>query len=36
MQLMINAHKESDEDKNEDREFKEIYEGVAKRSTLRE
>ena len=38
MQLMINAHKESDEDKNEDKdpntEFKEMYKGVAKRSTF--
>ena len=35
MQLMLNAHKESNdenqEDKEHDKEFKEVYKGVAKR-----
>ena len=35
MQLMINAHKEpndeNQEDKEHDKEFKEVYKGVAKR-----
>ena len=38
MQLMINAHKEpndeNQEDKEHDNEFKEVYKGVKKRGTF--
>ena len=38
MQLMLNAHKEpsdqNQEDKEHDKEFKEVYKGIAKRGKI--